>query len=295
MNDPRVVRHPLGFYRAAEIPAPEALREYYAARYYQEESAIYRHEYPPEELRYFRLKIAQFAARVGELLDDAAPGSLLDVGCGEGFALQWFADAGWDVSGIDFSSAGMEAMNPAMIDRSEFGDVFELLDRSMESGARYDVIWLKHVLEHVTDPLALLRTLKALTSRGGVLVVTVPNDFSALQELLLERGNIDERFWIALPDHLAYFDRDGLAKAAEHCGWSVRDILGDFPIDLFLLHPGSNYRRDAAAGPDAHRARIAFENMLGELPHAKVNEFYRAMAAVGVGRSLTAFLQPKED
>lgn len=294
MTDARLQRHPLGFYQAAQIPTADALRDYYAKTYYQQERALYRHDYPPAELEYLRLKVAQIAARIGELTGDDSPGTLLDVGCGEGFALQWFADKGWNVCGIDYSSAGMQAMNPAMMANSTFGDVFELLDQRVAAGERYDVIWLKHVLEHVTDPLALLNTLRLLCAPGGSLVVTVPNDFSSLQEHLLSTGAIDDRFWIALPDHLSYFDADSLRSAAENCGWVVRDLLADFPIDLYLLHPGSNYRRDPAAGPDAHRARIACENLLGRLPHDRVNAFYRAMAAVGLGRSLTAFLQPAE-
>lgn len=295
MKDPRVVRHPLGFYRAREVPSAETLKEYYASRYYQEEKGIYRHDYPPHEIAYFRVKTAQLAARAAELRKTDLLGSLLDVGSGEGFALQWFAESGWNVEGIDFSSAGMQAMNPAMVDRCEFGDVFELLRQRADSGRRYELIWLKHVLEHVTEPIELLETLKTLALPDGLLVITVPNDFSPLQERLLEGGKIDERFWVALPDHLSYFDRTSLARTAEHCGWKVRDILADFPIDLFLLHRGSNYRRDACAGSDAHNARIEFENMLGEQPHAEVNNFYRAMAKVGLGRSLTAFLQRGED
>lgn len=294
-DDSRLVRHPLGFYRVRDVPTPEELQAFYADQYYQEEKGIYRAEYPSEELDYFRVKTSQFAACVAELRGTDQPGSLLDVGCGEGFALQQFAVRGWEVSGIDFSSAGLEAMNPAMVDRCEFGDVFDLLDQRIDAGDAYDVVWLKHVLEHVVDPLGLLRKLRELTRPGGLLVVTVPNDFSALQQLLWDKGVISERFWIALPDHLSYFDTESLANAAEHCGWTVRDLLSDFPIDLFLLHEGSNYQRDRDVGPSAHQARLAFENMLGTVPHEKVNAMYRAMAQVGVGRSLTAFLQPRED
>jgi len=294
-DDPRLVRHPLGFYRVRDVPTPEELQAFYADQYFQEEKGLYRAAYPPEELDYFRVKTSQFAACVAELRGTDQPGSLLDVGCGEGFALQQFADHGWAVSGIDFSSAGIEAMNPAMVDRCEFGDVFDLLDQRIDAGDSYDVVWLKHVLEHVVDPLGLLETLRKLTRPGGLLVVTVPNDFSPLQQVLWDKGAISERFWIALPDHLNYFNAESLVNVAEHCGWTVRDLLSDFPIDVFLLHKGSNYQRDRDFGPAAHQARLAFENMLGAVPHERVNALYRAMAQVGVGRSLTAFLQPGED
>jgi hypothetical protein len=71
--------------------------------------------------------------------------------------------------------------------------------------------------------------------------VTVPNDFSELQEKLLEEQEITDRFWIALPDHLSYFTSKSLAATAEATGWCCQSVQGDFPIDLYLAHPGSNY------------------------------------------------------
>lgn len=291
MTDPRLVRHELGFLQVREAPSAEALRAYYAEAYYQAERGNYRKAYPDDELDYVRLKIAQKAQIVAGLRGPGA-GRMLDVGCGEGFALAWFAERGWTVDGLDFSSAGVSAQNPAMLPRLTTGDVFEKLDAKIAAGEQYDLVWLNHVIEHVVDPVGLLRSLRRLVSASGVLVVTAPNDGSDLQEDLLANGDIPERFWVALPDHLSYFTADSLARTAEETGWACRDLIGDFPIDLFLLHPGSNYVQDRAQGPGAHRARIRFELMLGRREPERVNAFYRQMAQVGLGRSLTAFLTP---
>ncbi|HEY9217404.1 MAG TPA: class I SAM-dependent methyltransferase [Phenylobacterium sp.] len=292
--DARLVRHPLGFLQVAEPPSPEDLKSYYAQAYYQTEQGNYRKAYPDEELAYLDLKIAQraqaaFAVRGGE-----APGRMLDVGCGEGFALAWFAQRGWTVRGLDHSSAGLAAQNPQLIEKLTTGDVFANLQGLIGAGETYDLVWLNHVLEHVVDPVALLRSLRRLVAPGGVLVVTVPNDASALQEDLLAAGDIPERFWIALPDHLSYFTGESLARTCAETGWTCRDLLADFPIDLFLLHEGSNYVRDRSKGPAAHAARIRLERLLGRQDAHQVNAFYRAMAQVGLGRSLTAFLTPDE-
>lgn len=295
MSDPRLVRHRLGFLQVREPPTAEALRAYYAEAYYQAERGNYRKAYPDEELAYLRLKIAQKAEIVSQLRGAAAPGRMLDVGCGEGFALAWFQERGWSVHGLDFSSAGVAVQNPDLLPRLSTGDVFEKLDEQMARGERYDLVWLNHVVEHVVDPVGLLRALRRLVTPSGVLVVTAPNDGSDLQEDLLAHGDIPERFWVALPDHLAYFTADSLRNTAEATGWACRDIIGDFPIDLFLLHEGSNYVKDRANGPGAHRARIRFETLLGRREPHRVNDFYRAMAQVGLGRSLTAFLTPSAD
>jgi SAM-dependent methyltransferase len=294
VDDPRLRRHPLGFLQVADLPTPEELRSYYEERYFQQERGNYRKSYPEEERAYLEIKLAQRAHQVFELRGGDTPGSFLDVGCGEGFALAWFEERGWKVEGLDHSSAGLEAMNPGLVDRVTCGDLFALLGERVAGGASYDLVWLSNVLEHVREPVELLESLRRVIAPGGVLVVTVPNDGSALQESLLERGDIEERFWIAIPDHLSYFDHDSLQRTAEATGWACRQILTDFPIDLFLLHPGSNYVRDRSQGKAAHMARVRTELLLGERGHQVVNQLYAAMARAGLGRQLTAFLTPGE-
>jgi SAM-dependent methyltransferase len=181
-------------------------------------------------------------------------------------------------------------MNPDCRDRVTTGDVPALLAERIGAGCRYDLLWLTNVLEHVADPPVLLATLGKIVAANGVLVITVPNDFSWYQQTLAETGRIDRPFWVSLPDHLAYFNRESLQEVAEATGWKCRATLADFPIDWFLLHPGSNYVRSRALGPAAHRARITLENALDQRPVADVNAFYSAMAKVGLGRQLSAFL-----
>ncbi|MEQ9609721.1 MAG: class I SAM-dependent methyltransferase, partial [Kiloniellaceae bacterium] len=170
MNDPRLKRHALGFLEVAERPSEAELADYYAKTYYQEEKSGFRKAYPPQELAVIEQRIAQRGARALELLGRDAPGSLLDVGCGEGFVVAAFAQQGWQAQGIDYSRAGVEAMNPQVADRVEQGDVFALLDRRIEAGERHDLVWLGNVLEHVLDPLGLLQSLRSLVAPGGLLV-----------------------------------------------------------------------------------------------------------------------------
>lgn len=289
LNDARLVRHPLGFLQIADIPTPDELQAYYAERYYQTAQGGFELSYSEDELRYFDVLIERKAHTIAGLRG-GAPGTMLDVGCGEGFALAWFARHGWTVEGLDHSRAGLAAMNPDMVGHAEFGDVFALVEERIRQGRAYDLVWMTNVLEHVIDPPALLRQLGSLVAPGGVLVITVPNDGSAFQEMLLAGGHIPERFWIAPPDHLAYFDHHSLQAVAAATGWISEEITADFPIDFFLMHPGANYVRDKTQGKAAHRARIAMELLLADQPVDKVNDYYRAMAEVGLGRTLTAVL-----
>ncbi|MBD2720793.1 class I SAM-dependent methyltransferase [Hymenobacter armeniacus] len=285
-----------GFYEVIDKPSPTELSDYYARRYYQEGLTTYQPSYPPEELEHIEGKLRLRRWVLEQLRPEtgaAAPKSFLDIGCGEGWALAHFHRQGWDVLGLDYSSFSVERFQPELRAYLRTGDIVEQLAQLIADGRSFDVLWLDNVLEHVPDPAALLRQCRALVAPSGTLVVEVPNDFSALQNYLLEQGHIDRPFWVVLPDHLAYFNQTGLRNVAQATGWRVAKTLADQPIDLNLLNSATNYVMNRAAGPGAHRARLEQDNLLlRTAPLPAVAAYYEAMAGVGLGRNIVAFLQP---
>lgn len=219
-------------------------------------------------------------------------GSLLDVGCGEGFVLDHFSKLDWKVHGIDFSKAGVEQMNPNCMQYIEQGDVFELLESKICKSQKYDLVWLGNVLEHVLEPIELLQSLRQLISNNGILAVTVPNDGNGYHESLLESGLIPERWWIAIPDHISYFTADSLKRTVEATGWECLSLQADFPVDWFLADESANFITDKSRGPAAHRARLMLEYQIGQAGPDKANRFYESLAEVGLGRNITAYLRP---
>ncbi|MET4073483.1 methyltransferase domain-containing protein [Hymenobacter sp. UYCo722] len=310
-------RNELGYYEVTRKPTPEELRDYYAQRYYQENRSSYQPTYSEAErehiegklrLRYYVL--AQLLELGKEATPDDSPAPLatadsaasampaghtfLDVGCGEGWALDYFQRQGWDVLGLDFSSFSLEQFHPNLRGRLRAGDLYAGLQDLITEGRQFDVLWLDNVLEHVLDPAELLRRCRALTRPGGVLLVDVPNDFSPLQQHLLAAGHIDRPFWVALPDHLSYFGPAGLRNLAAATGWRTARLLGDQPIDLNLFNPATNYVQDRSLGKAAHQARLEQDNfLLRTAPLPAVAAYYEAMAGVGLGRNLVAFLRPE--
>lgn len=293
--DQRLRKHPLGFWEIAVKPTSQELQKYYADKYYQEAKGSYELEYTKDELAYFRAKLEQRFAVIQRYLPSLSAGArrLLDVGCGEGYALAYFRKQGWSVKGIDFSSAGVISKNPECLDGLVVGDIFALLQSEIASRATYDVVWMQNVLEHVIDPLDLLKLLRTLVAPGGLAVITVPNDCSVTQRGALTYGHIDSAFWVMPPDHLTYFDHASLENVAKETGWDCADMLGDFPVDWFLFHPGSNYVRDKSVGKAAHKARVQLENIIHEQPIEDVLRFWSATAKLGMGRDITAFLRPR--
>lgn len=293
----------LGYYEVTRKPTPEELRDYYAQRYYQENRSSYQPTYSEAEREHIEGKLRLRHWVLAQLLDPAADAAadtsaapartFLDVGCGEGWALDYFQRQGWDVLGLDFSSFSLEQFHPSLRGRLRAGDLYDGLQELIAEGRQFDVLWLDNVLEHVLDPAELLRRCRALTRPGGVLLVDVPNDFSPLQQHLLAAGHIDRPFWVALPDHLSYFGAEGLRNLAAATGWRTARLLGDQPIDLNLFNPATNYVMDKSKGKGAHQSRLEQDNFLlrtASLP--AVAAYYEALAGVGLGRSLVAFLQP---
>lgn len=136
------------------------------------------------------------------------------------------------------------------------------------------------------DPINVLEQARDFLVDGGVVCICVPNDFSSLQQqALLKIGG--DPWWVAIPDHLNYFNKESLGKLLEGTGFRILDWLADFPMELFLLM-GDDYVHRPELGPQCHARRVAFE--LSITPELR-RTLYRALASVGVGRSVLAFAE----
>jgi SAM-dependent methyltransferase len=294
MNDTLAVAlNEYGFYELAQKPSNEELKEYYAKKYYQDNKGSYEMEYTPEELLYFRNKIEQKYLVLKKLLPhkNGSTGSLLDIGCGEGFTLDYFKNKNWNITGIDFSDFGCRRFNPACLPYLHTGDIYEQMIPLINSNTRYDVIWLDNVLEHVLDPLYLLRESKKLLQEGGVIVIEVPNDFSILQSYLLEKKYINNEFWVVIPDHISYFNLKGLTALAAKAGLKNEFAMSDFPIDFNLMNPDTNYNKDKTKGKNTHRSRVEIDNLMHSVSIEKTVNYYKALADLGLGRQIITFLK----
>jgi SAM-dependent methyltransferase len=291
----KVRKNKLGYYEITPRPTQKHLESYYSEKYYQEGRGSYEITYDKAELNWIKKKYQFRLKTVEAMLWDRKKRPkkprMLDVGCGEGFGMKAFVQNGWAVHGIDFSEAGMESKNPQMRPFLSVGDITELLHKQIQSGFKYDCVLLVNVLEHVLEPVKLMNDIKRIVSAEGILLVTVPNDFSPMQKLAHTQGHISSRYWIAPPDHLQYFNVKSLKSIGKCTGWKCKEILGDFPIDWFLFHPGSNYIKDPTQGKLAHRARICIESEILKLNSNVSFNLQKSWANAGMGRDITAIFR----
>jgi 2-polyprenyl-3-methyl-5-hydroxy-6-metoxy-1,4-benzoquinol methylase len=283
-----IAKNRFSYYEVIEKPSKEELKQYYENKYYQQQKGVIQKIYSSQEIAFFG-KRAERKIRVIEKYFEIENKSFLDVGCGEGWSLKSFKEAGFTVNGIDYSSYGIQTQNPDLLGNFENGDIIVKIEELQKSNTKYDVILLDNVLEHLLDPLETLQTLYSLLEEEGCLIIEVPNDFSVLQSKLLNEGHIDKEFWVAIPDHLSYFNSDGLKNICEYVGFQQKHLSTDYPIDLNLFNENTNYVKDKSKGKSAHLARVDTEILLDSISQDKTLELYNKFAELGLGRNIIAF------
>lgn len=293
-----IAKNKYGFHEVVSKPSEAELKDYYANKYYQQSIQMHQHEYSDDDLLWKRKKLEQ-KAYLAEQYRGIPLGNgvkkFLDVGAGEGFAMRYFSQSGWDVSGLDYSSYGCSVHNPAMLEQLLIGDIGDSIDSLVGEGARFDLILLDNILEHVLDPLAVLQKMHHLLADKGVLIIEVPNDFSSLQLELLRLECIDKPFWVVKPDHLSYFNAEGLRALCDEAGYARFKLICDYPIDLALFNENTNYVMHPDVGKPVHKARMQVENLIQDISIDKAVKLYESFAELGLGRNLIGFFHKKSD
>ncbi len=282
-----VKKHDLGYYFISPVPSEQELKEYYEKKYYQDLTAsTYQASYSKEELAVLK-NDAELSNYLYKQHEENKSKKLLDIGCGEGFFMKNMQELGWEVNGTDYSSHGIKIKNPELQDKVIYGELNPVLEKLIQNNKTFDFINLGNILEHVISPIDLLNWCHKLLSQEGVLRVKVPNDFSHLQQHLTSHNSIST-YWVHPPDHLSYFNFDSLPKVMNHCNFEIKKSLGDFPIELFLLHPDSNYI-DKKVGKKAHQARINFALSIQNLGFDKFLEISSGLGKSGLSRSCIVY------
>ena len=97
----------------------------------------------------------------GLIHEHLAGKSLIEVGCGKGGFLEKLADMGFEITGMD---PAYEGDNPAI--RREYF--------TPESATTADGVVLRHVLEHIPDPVSFLEGISDPNGGGGLIYIEVP-------------------------------------------------------------------------------------------------------------------------
>lgn len=163
------------------------------------------------------------AEQVSIIIPFKKSGRILDIGCGNGDMIGWMKEYGWETYGVEISKAACEQASKQSL------EVFcgELQDANFSSGF-FDVITINQVLEHIHNPLALLKECHRILKKDGLLVVGCPN-FECFDSKLFGKD------WSALqvPTHLYHFTQNTLHKILRNTGFEVQKWKFKDPIPLY--------------------------------------------------------------
>lgn len=134
------------------------------------------------------------------------PKAVLDYGTGAG---RYAAAAARSFEGADVVGADFSPVPPlgSYFERATGNLRYCEYARLLEGDERFDLIFARHVLEHVGDPIATVRSWINMLSPTGVLYIEVPNTTSVTARFLKERWPL-----LYLPKHLSHFTRETFAK-----------------------------------------------------------------------------------
>lgn len=148
------------------------------------------------------------AARV----DVTVPLRVLDTGCFEGLLLDQIREkTPWQACGLEPNERAVEVVRAKghLVWHGHAEHAVEIIPQDQ----RFDVVFMGQSIEHVDDPVRVMRRLRLLLAPGGVLVMSTPN----LGSRQIDWFGPTWAHWHA-PYHRHIFSREGLYALARQVG-----------------------------------------------------------------------------
>ena len=178
----------------------------------------------------------------------------LDVGCARGHLLGELAFQGWECVGIDSDAVDVATCIERGLGAVEL-DISTELPASLGS---FDLVVFADVLEHLPDPIRVLRNVHSLLNPGARIVISVPNvaHLSVRVQLLFGRFRYSDR-GILDRTHLRFFTRKTIVELLTDSDFRIQQTTAS-AVPLELVWP-------ALARSRFGRAMLALNNRLPAL------------------------------
>jgi len=157
------------------------------------------------------------------------PKSLIDIGCGSGGMLLQMKRHWGDRCRL----AGVELAQPNTVDLGKDGiDLYLGKIEDIYPPNQFEVATMYHVLEHVYDPIEVLKTTKKWLNDDGVMIGEVPDFNSPWRRVF-------SQYWggMQIPRHMTFFTHTSLELVLDKAGFkllTVRNVYdpGDLAVSV---------------------------------------------------------------
>tara|TARA_Y100000588_G_scaffold144439_1_gene158397 strand:- start:847 stop:1572 length:726 start_codon:yes stop_codon:yes gene_type:complete len=143
------------------------------------------------------------------------PGAVLDIGCGPGWLLSQL-DSRWERYGIEPSKQAASVAE-------KYASIFEgtLEDFVFRKNA-FDLVVAYHVIEHIRDPLAAIKSIHQLLRPGGTLIVGTPDFDSGCARRFGSKFRL-----LHDATHISLFSNDSMHRFLRNHGFKITSV--DYP------------------------------------------------------------------
>jgi len=110
-------------------------------------------------------------------------GTILEIGSAKGFFLSKAKEIGYEIYGLELNQANYE------YSRKQLGDTIlnvDLSDARFEDG-KFDVVYMRDVIEHIANPKTFLQEVGRITKPGGLVFLETHNIDSWINKFARER------------------------------------------------------------------------------------------------------------
>ncbi|GAA3212707.1 class I SAM-dependent methyltransferase [Oerskovia jenensis] len=150
--------------------------------------------------------------------------SVLDVGCSVGYLADALNERGCTVSGFEYDAEAAERARPKL-DQLVVGDLNELPLAEAFAGRTFDRIVFGDVLEHLIDPVAVLRSAVEILAPEGQIVISIPNVAHGSLRLALLQGRWRYRDTGLLDrTHIRFFTLESLHEMLVEAGLAAKTV-----------------------------------------------------------------------
>jgi len=149
---------------------------------------------------------------------------VLDIGCGTGWTTAIWQENGFTVTGLEPSQSRSD------IARKTYGiSVVHDHIEHFKPAEKFDVIIMRHLLEHIEDPVSTLTVVRSFLKPNGILLIVIPNINCIGRYIFKENWE-----WV-LPWHLHFYTPTTLRRLLEKTGYQKLKIY-QMPSPLWYPH-----------------------------------------------------------
>ncbi len=274
------------FKHVIPIPTSEELGKLYKEEFYSTKKPTY-FKSTEEDLGWWEMTYRNYY-QMFEKYCQKGNRRLLEIGSGPGYFLKCGKELDWDVLGFEPSKQAFEYSQKFGV--KVINKFFD--EKNIKEYGKFNVIYMNTVIEHLPDPVSIIKIAKNILKSKGIICIISPNDYNPLQNIL--RNNLGYKpWWVAPPQHINYFNFESIKKLLERLGFEIIESTGTFPMEFFLLS-GDNYVGNDKLGRKCHFKRKVFEINMYKYGNKHLNSIYKCLASNGIGREFVVMGKVKE-